>query len=346
MELWILKMYLLEETAAAIWYRFCNYLNMKDKAFFENTTTDNTISRNIPAYDGNILTDHMLVSSYLTVYISTFQELYGITHTMIEHYSGMYPNLIVIIIFTKKLQNWKEWYKYSTNVLLWLPIWHFMLLSGMKCTRQTSNMSSSMSILPTQKVWPISRLGVWMMCPQLLQLLQLLQPSQFTHSAKLSLSNMFPLQRSQCELSPASILQPLFWPAVLSFFLFFFLLCIVIHFFFLLFRPSVGFLHFCVFLIIVQLPFTLANSSHWLKAQFLVMIKPLPDNSFQVSLILYLLSLRGSKTVKFAASRSFPYRYSAIPNVDRVRWWIATLKIITTRPFSTWSSYKPIPCLI
>ena len=137
-----------------------------------------------------------------------------------------------------------------------------MLLSGMKCTRQTSNMSSSMSILPTQKVWPISRLGVWMMCPQLLQLLQLLQPSQFTHSAKLSLSNMFPLQRSQCELSPASILQPLFWPAVLSFFLFFFLLCIVIHFFFLLFRPSVGFLHFCVFLIIVQLPFTLANSSH------------------------------------------------------------------------------------
>ena len=98
-------MYLLEETAAAIWYSFCNYLNMKDKAFFENTTTDNTISRNIPGYDGNILTDHMLVSSYLTVYISTFQELYGITHTMIEHYSGMYPNLIVIIIFTKKLQN-------------------------------------------------------------------------------------------------------------------------------------------------------------------------------------------------------------------------------------------------
>ena len=144
MELWILKMYLLEETAAAIWYCFCNYLNMKDKAFFENITTDNTISRNIAAHDGNILTDHMLVSSYLTVYISTFEELYSIPHIMIECYSGMYPNLIVII-FTKKLQNWKEWYKYSTNVLQWLPIWHFMLLSGMKCTTSAKRKSGRFS---------------------------------------------------------------------------------------------------------------------------------------------------------------------------------------------------------
>ena len=105
---WILMMKPLEGAAVAIRGRVYNkYCEMKRKAPHIDSI-GNTLDGNIIAHDGNILTDaHMFACGDLTD-TSTFEELYGIPHTTVKRYSGMCPNLIVIIIFTKRLQSQQD----------------------------------------------------------------------------------------------------------------------------------------------------------------------------------------------------------------------------------------------